>query len=56
MSTDATDGSSKRIDSDSAARSYEGRFSDPSHTSTPLSMAVDSKRDNDMVMVDTGSR
>ena len=50
---------SKRIRTDSATRFFEGRFSDPSLTSTPLPMAgvpMDSNRDNDMVTVDPGTR
>ena len=47
---------SNRIYANSAARLFEKRFSDPSLTSTPLPMAVDSNRDNDMATVDTRTK
>ena len=53
----STERPSKRIRIDSAARPFEERFSGPSLTS-PLPMAVDSNRDNDIMMVgvDEGPR
>ena len=51
----STERPSKRIRIDSAARSFEERFYDPSFTS-PLPMAVDSNLDSDMVGVDKGPR